>query len=136
MARTEIAERTVAGEQAHYRAHLDGLRAVAVYLVVAFHAGLAGFAGGFIGVDVFFVLSGYLVTGILLRDLVSSRRIDFRRFYSRRFRRILPAAALTFLVVAVVSSRVVSPSEMLDVVGGFKAAFLFVANWFFLRQSV
>ena len=122
--------------RSHYRAHLDGLRFVAVYLVVAFHAGLAGFAGGFIGVDVFFVLSGYLVTGILLRDLVSSRRIDFRRFYSRRFRRILPAAALTLLVVAVVYSRVVSPSEMLDVVGGFKAAFLFVANWFFLRQSV
>jgi peptidoglycan/LPS O-acetylase OafA/YrhL len=66
----------------HYRAQLDGLRCVAVYLVVAFHAGLGGFGGGFIGVDVFFVLSGYLVTGILLRNLVSSRRIDFRSFYS------------------------------------------------------
>ena len=52
-----------------YRPHLDGLRAVAVYLVVAFHAGVARASGGFIGVDVFFVLSGYLVTGVLVRDL-------------------------------------------------------------------
>jgi len=123
-------------ERAQYRAHLDGLRCLAVYLVVAYHAQLAGFAGGFIGVDVFFVLSGYLVTGILLRNLLVNRRVGFRRFYSRRFRRILPAAAVTLLVVAFVYSRVVSPSEMQDALGGFKASFLFVANWYFLRQSV
>lgn len=75
-----------------YRPHLDGLRAVAVYLVVAFHAGLGSFDGGFVGVDVFFVLSGFLVTKILLVDLVGQGRLDFRRFYARRSRRILPAA--------------------------------------------
>ncbi len=84
-----------------YRPYLDGLRCVAVYLVVAFHAGLGSFSGGFIGVDVFFVLSGFLVTRILLGDLVSAGRINFRRFYSRRFRRILPAAAVMLLVTAV-----------------------------------
>jgi peptidoglycan/LPS O-acetylase OafA/YrhL len=125
-----------APERAHYRAHLDGLRCLAVYLVVAFHARLAGFSGGFIGVDVFFVLSGYLVTGILLRELTTTRRVGFRRFYSRRMRRILPAAVVTLGVVAFVYSRVVTPSEMQDALGGFKASFLFVANWYFLRQSV
>lgn len=129
-------ESVLAAEPAHYRPHIDGLRAVAVYLVVAFHAGLGVFAGGFIGVDVFFVLSGYLVTGILLRDLIASGRIDFRRFYARRFRRILPAAAVALLVTAVVYSIVATPVEMLDVLGGFKAAFLYVANWYFIRQSV
>ena len=57
-----------------YRPHLDGLRAVAVYLVVLFHAGSSWFSGGYIGVDVFFVLSGYLVTQLLLRDLAGRRR--------------------------------------------------------------
>jgi hypothetical protein len=65
-----------------YRPHLDGLRTVAVYLVVAFHAGLAEFRGGFVGVDIFFVLSGFLVTRILLRDLASHGRIQWRRFYA------------------------------------------------------
>ncbi|MGH8976665.1 MAG: acyltransferase family protein, partial [Acidimicrobiia bacterium] len=58
-----------------YRPYLDGLRAVAVYLVVAFHARLSAFSGGFIGVDIFFVLSGFLVTKILLQDLSSVGRI-------------------------------------------------------------
>jgi peptidoglycan/LPS O-acetylase OafA/YrhL len=64
-----------AAESAHaYRPHLDGLRAVAVYLVVVFHAGSDRFAGGYIGVDVFFVLSGFLVTQLLLRDITGSVR--------------------------------------------------------------
>src|SRR5437588_13065494 len=87
--------------RAHYRAHLDGLRTVAVYLVVAFHAGLRGFDGGFIGVDVFFVLSGFLVTSILFRDLAGDGRISHLRFYARRARRILPAAIVTLVVSAV-----------------------------------
>ena len=72
-----------------YRPHLDGLRAVAVYLVVLFHAGVDRFSGGFIGVDVFFVLSGYLVTQLLMRDLDSRGAIRFGRFYARRMRRLL-----------------------------------------------
>ena len=74
----------------YHRPHLDGLRCIAVYLVVAYHAGLGSFRGGFIGVDIFFVLSGYLVTRILLRDLAGTNRVDLVRFYARRFRRILP----------------------------------------------
>ena len=93
---------TTAGEPWGYRPHLDGLRAVAVYLVVVFHAGVDRLSGGFIGVDVFFVLSGYLVTQLLLRDVRGDGRIGFRRFYARRFRRLLPAAVVVLIVTAVV----------------------------------
>ena len=94
-----------------YRPYLDGLRCVAVYLVVAFHSGLHRFSGGFIGVDIFFVLSGYLMTRILVRELVQRDRISFRHFYARRFRRILPAAAVTLLGSAFVYGIVASPFE-------------------------
>ncbi len=121
--------------RAHYRPQLDGLRAVAVYLVVAFHAGLGAFSGGFIGVDVFFVLSGYLVTLLLLRDFRAAGRIDFRRFYARRFRRLLPAAFVTLVVTAAVYVAVAAPTDVAGAEGGFRAAFLYVANWHFISQS-
>jgi len=111
------------------------LRAVAVYLVVAFHSGIGAFSGGFIGVDVFFVLSGYLVTQLLLRDFRTVGRIDFRRFYSRRFRRLLPAAFVTLIVTAIVYTAVAAPADVHDAIGGFRAAFLYVANWHFIAQS-
>ncbi|HEY5173338.1 MAG TPA: acyltransferase, partial [Acidimicrobiia bacterium] len=123
------------GRALPYRPYLDGLRAVAVYLVVAFHAGLGLFSGGFIGVDIFFVLSGFLVTRILMRDLASLGRIRWRQFYSRRVRRILPAALVALVVTALVYSIVATPAELLDALGGFRAAFFYVANWFFIRQS-
>jgi peptidoglycan/LPS O-acetylase OafA/YrhL len=118
-----------------YRPHLDGLRAVAVYLVVLFHAGSDRFAGGFVGVDVFFVLSGFLVTQLLLRDLVPSGSIRLRRFYARRFRRLLPAAFVTLVVTALVFGALASPVEVVDAEGGFKAAFLYSTNWYFIDQS-
>ena len=119
-----------------YRPHLDGLRCVAVYLVLAFHAGPFLFPRGFIGVDVFFVLSGYLVTRILLRDLATLRRVDLRRFYARRVRRFLPAASVVLTVSSVAYAIVASPLQMFSAVSGVKAAFLYVANWFFIHQSV
>ena len=118
-----------------YRPYLDGLRAVAVYLVVLFHAGSDRFGGGYIGVDVFFVLSGFLVTRLLLRDLESMGSIRFGRFYARRFRRLLPAAFATLIITALVFAALASPVEVLDAAGGFKAAFLYVTNWYFIAQS-
>ncbi len=118
-----------------YRPYLDGLRAVAVYLVVAFHAGLGLVSGGFVGVDIFFVLSGFLVTRILVGDLASAGRIQWRHFYSRRVRRILPAAVVALVVTAVVYAVVASPSDMLGVLGGFRAALFYVANWYFIHQT-
>src|SRR5215471_6474693 len=116
-----------------YRPHLDGLRAIAVYLVVLFHAGLSSFAGGYVGVDVFFVLSGYLVTTLLLRDLAGGS-VRFGRFYARRFRRLLPAAFACLMVTALVFTAV-TPSGAEAAYGAFRAAFLYVANWYFIHQS-
>ena len=123
------------GAVSAYRPHLDGLRAVAVYLVVLFHAGSDRFAGGYIGVDVFFVLSGFLVTQLLLRDVAARGSIRFGRFYSRRFRRLLPAAFVTLIVTAMVYTAIASSLEVSDAVGSFKAAFLYSANWYFIHQA-
>jgi len=73
----------------NYRADIDGLRAVAVIPVVFYHAGLVGFSGGYVGVDVFFVISGYLITGIIWRE-IREGRFSLLGFYERRARRILP----------------------------------------------
>jgi len=121
--------------EAHYRPHLDGLRAIAVYLVVLFHAGVVRFSGGFVGVDVFFVLSGYLVTQLLLRDVYGQNGIRFGRFYARRYRRLLPAAFVALLVTAMVYAGIASPANVSAAVDAFKAAFLYVANWFFIGRS-
>ena len=77
-----------------YRAEIDGLRAVAVSLVVLFHAGFWGTPGGFVGVDVFYVISGYLITTLLSRELEERGTIQLLEFWARRMRRILPAAVL------------------------------------------
>jgi peptidoglycan/LPS O-acetylase OafA/YrhL len=79
-----------------YRPDIDGLRAVAVLAVVAFHAGVTGFRGGFVGVDIFFVLSGYLISGIIIRALEQDR-FSFRDFYARRINRIFPALIIVLL---------------------------------------
>ena len=93
---------------AHRRADIQGLRAIAVLLVVAFHAGLP-VPGGFVGVDVFFVISGFVITGLLLREFGSTGRLDFRRFYTRRFRRLIPALALVVTVTALLAIPLQSP---------------------------
>ncbi len=118
-----------------YRPHLDGLRAVAVYLVVLFHAGVDRASGGFIGVDVFFVLSGYLVTQLLMRDLRSLGRVRLGRFYARRMRRLFPASVVALVVTGVVYSAIASRADVSNAVNAFKAAFLYVANWFFIHRS-
>lgn len=130
---TEVADATVPTHD--YRPHLDGVRAVAVYLVVLFHAGVPRFGGGFIGVDVFFVLSGYLVTQLLLRDLDGQGSIRYGRFYSRRIRRLLPAATVTLLVTAAVYSAVAGPLQVDAAADAIRACFLYVANWHFINEA-
>jgi peptidoglycan/LPS O-acetylase OafA/YrhL len=80
-----------------FRADVEGLRAVAIVLVVLYHGGLNFFSGGYVGVDVFFVISGFVITGVLLRERASTGRTSFLTFYGRRSRRIIPAATLVIL---------------------------------------
>ena len=84
-----------------FRPDVEGLRAVAVVLVVLYHAGLPGLSGGFVGVDVFFVISGFVITGLLLRERATTDRTSLRSFYGRRVRRILPAATLVIVTTVV-----------------------------------
>jgi peptidoglycan/LPS O-acetylase OafA/YrhL len=92
-----------------FRGDLEGLRAVAVILVVLYHAGISGFGGGFVGVDLFFVLSGYFITSQLWSELKNTGKVSLRNFYARRARRILPTASLVILVTALVALFVCSP---------------------------
>ena len=73
-----------------FRKDIQGLRALAVLLVIVFHSNIATFSGGYVGVDVFFVISGYLITGLLLKELKDNQGIQFKSFYSKRIKRILP----------------------------------------------
>jgi peptidoglycan/LPS O-acetylase OafA/YrhL len=108
---------------------LDGIRGIAVAAVVAFHLGIHQVRGGLLGVDVFFVLSGYLITGLVLSEWRRTGDVSLSKFWARRARRLLPALLLVLLVVAV-GSRFVLPADQLPAVRGDVLATLFyVANW-------
>ena len=94
-----------------YRPEIDGLRAVAVLPVILFHAGFSTFSGGFVGVDVFFVISGYLITSIITKD-VEAGAFSFWDFYERRARRILPALFLVMLCCIPFAWMWMMPMEM------------------------
>jgi len=112
------------------RLDIQGLRTVAVMLVVLDH--LLGWPrGGFIGVDVFFVISGFLITGSLLHTLEKTGRISFSSFYRRRIRRIVPAATLVLVLTCITGYFVYSSSRLSSVLLDSVAAFLFVSNWRF-----
>ena len=95
-----------------YRAEIDGLRAIAVLAVVFYHAGFQSFAGGFVGVDVFFVISGYLIGRILLAE-VAGGGIHFAGFFERRARRILPGLFVMLLVVIPPAYLLLPPDDVI-----------------------
>jgi peptidoglycan/LPS O-acetylase OafA/YrhL len=118
-----------------YRGDIDGLRAVAVMLVVLFHAGWAGLTGGYVGVDVFFVLSGFLITGLLMRELRTTGTISLSGFYARRIRRLLPLSALVLVSTAVASHFLTPALDRPGVGGDIRAAGLYVANWHYAAAA-
>lgn len=117
-----------------YRPDIDGLRAVAVLSVVLFHSGVAGMSGGYVGVDVFFVISGFLITTIIARE-VDDGSFSLRRFYERRIRRIAPALFCVLVVVGVFSYLLLLPSEFRQVPSSITGAVLFGSNIIFYLQS-
>ena len=117
-----------------YRPEVDGLRAVAIVPVLLFHAGLSAFAGGFFGVDVFFVISGYLITA----QLASSEKSGIAllgNFYHRRIRRLFPAIAIVSLVTAVIAYLIMTPSQLQPLFSSFTSTQVFLQNIYLWQNS-
>ncbi|MBT53552.1 MAG: acyltransferase [Mameliella sp.] len=115
-----------------YRRDIDGLRAIAVLPVILFHAGFSWFSGGFVGVDVFFVISGFLITSLLAEDLRQGR-FSIGRFYERRVRRILPALFLVILVCIPFAWLWMLPADFEDFAGSLSIT-IFLSNQYFMNE--
>ena len=115
----------------HFRPDIEGLRAVAILGVVLFHAHVGAVRGGYVGVDVFFVVSGYLITGLLWRELQEKHRISLVTFYGRRARRLLPASILVIVVTAIAARHWLPPLDVNSVEKDGVASALYVGNYRF-----
>lgn len=117
-----------------YRPEIDGLRAVAVLPVIFFHTGLSYFSGGYIGVDVFFVISGYLITTIILND-IEAGTFSIAKFYERRIRRILPALTVVLLVCLPFAYYWLMPTQLTEFSQSLIAVPLFASNILFWLKT-
>ena len=122
------------GESLGYRPDIDGLRAISVLLVLGFHLGLDSMPGGFVGVDAFFVISGYLITSIINGSFARGD-FSFVRFYVRRTRRIFPALFVTVLLALVAGAFIQSPFSLARLAESGLAAMFSVSNIFFWSHS-
>lgn len=131
MENTQYIHRT---EEIAYRPDLDGLRAVAVWSVIVYHMGRDRLPGGYLGVDIFFVLSGFLITTILWRDTLQ-HRFSIVKFYDRRIRRIMPALIAVLVFTSVVTVFVLLPSDLIGYGKSLLASLGFIANVYFWRDT-
>jgi len=120
---------------ATYHPALDGLRALAVTAVLLFHAEIPGAGGGFLGVSTFFTLSGFLITRLLVAELRQSGRVDLGRFWTRRFRRLMPASLLGLTAVLALAHGTIDPTEFGRLRGDVLAALAYVSNWRFMHTE-
>lgn len=119
---------------ARYRPDIDGLRALSILAVVLHHFDVPFFGGGFVGVDVFFVISGYLITGIVLAD-IRKNAFSFRRFYERRARRLLPTLSIVLLATFALAVVVLTPQDVQIFSKSMFYTLIFAANLFFAEQG-
>jgi peptidoglycan/LPS O-acetylase OafA/YrhL len=117
-----------------YRKEIDGLRAIAVFSVIFYHAGYSFFGGGYIGVDIFFVISGYLITSIILKD-ISNKSFKLIKFYERRIRRIIPALFFVVFVVTVFSLLWLLPDQLRSYAKSLASIPLFSSNFIFFLEG-
>jgi peptidoglycan/LPS O-acetylase OafA/YrhL len=120
---------------AAYRKDVDGLRALAILPVLLYHAGVTAFSGGFVGVDVFFVISGFLITGVIARD-IARERFSIATFYVRRAKRILPALITVLITTFVIGLVLLEPSELRELAGSTAITALSGSNVLFWTQTV
>jgi peptidoglycan/LPS O-acetylase OafA/YrhL len=132
---TQPAKTKTQKSQNHFFLDVEGLRGLAVALVVLFHAGVPHLAGGFVGVDVFFVISGFLITGLLLREYERNGRVSFRAFYARRARHIIPPAAVTIVATAVAVWFLMPLLSVFRQAVDLLAAAANIANWRFIAAG-
>jgi peptidoglycan/LPS O-acetylase OafA/YrhL len=116
-----------------YMPGIDAMRALAVLAVFGYHAGLGWVPGGFLGVDVFFVISGYLITSLLLREFRSTDQIALGRFWLRRARRLLPAVGV-LIAVAMIVSAIAEPDKIDTIRGDALSSLFYFANWHFIYE--
>jgi len=117
-----------------YRSEIDGLRAIAVAPVILFHMGFETFSGGFVGVDIFFVISGFLITSLIISD-IDKQRFSLFQFYERRARRILPALLFVMLVCVPVAWVTMVPFQLHDFSQSIIATVAFASNILFFIES-
>ena len=122
-------------QRPRFRGDIDGLRGVAILLVVLYHAGIGSISGGFAGVDVFFIISGYLITRNLLGEVESTGKVTLRAFWARRVRRLVPALSLVALVTVIGSAVILSPLELGRVGSEAVSSVLYVSNFVFARTQ-
>ncbi|WP_328359279.1 acyltransferase [Mycobacterium sp. NBC_00419] len=123
-------------QRSTFRPDIEGLRAVAVLGVVLFHASVPGIGGGYIGVDVFFVISGFLITGLLWREAAGTGTVKLRAFYGARARRLLPASAFVGVITMVASVLLLPPLRVPTVLYDGIASALYVGNYWFILDNV
>jgi len=123
-------------EQSYFRPDIEGLRAVAVTAVVLFHAAVPGIGGGYVGVDVFFVISGFLITGLLWREVSSTGSVRLRSFYGARARRLLPASAIVGVITMIASILLLPPLRVPTVLYDGIASALYVGNYWFVIDNI
>ena len=114
-----------------YRPDIDGLRAIAVLSVLLFHFGWSGFSGGYVGVDIFFVISGYLITKLIAEEHAATGTFRFGQFYLRRIRRLFPALACTLFFSAVAALLIFSPEHLKRFSRELMVSLLSLSNIFF-----
>lgn len=131
---TQVKSGHETNQEVSYRNDIDGMRALAVTAVVLNHAGLPFFPGGFIGVDIFFVISGYLVGGIVYRDILA-KNFSFKEFYARRAKRILPALFAMMFVQWIIALLILTPNELVNFAKSAISALLGVSNIYFWRLN-
>lgn len=113
------------------RLDLQGLRAIAVSVVVFAHAGMAGFSGGYVGVDIFFILSGFLITGALYKEFKANGKLNIVGFYSRRLKRLLPAMVFVIAVTLVAGFILLPDFQVKAQIGSAPFASLWLSNFYF-----